>query len=154
MADWKKTARNILLADGFIDEREVAVLRKELFADGKIDEIEMDFLLELRRDAKRLVPNFHFLVIEALKNCYLDGSAIKPGLRQHAAPLAAGGASRLRREARTWKSCTRRRRRSRPTSNSFTGSCCPPDNRIVTSSWPSTTPGRFVTCGTAAVPCE
>ncbi len=24
---------------------------------------------------------------------------------------------------------------------------------IVTSSWPSTTPGRFVTCGTAAVPC-
>jgi hypothetical protein len=79
MADWKMTARNILLADGKIDGREVAVLRKEFFADGKIDEIEMDFLLELRRDAKSVVPDFHFLVIDALKNCYIDGGAIKPG---------------------------------------------------------------------------
>jgi hypothetical protein len=79
MADWKKTAKAFLLADGGIDDREVEVLRKELFADGKIDDIELDFLMELRRDAQRLVPAFHFLVIDALKNCCLEGDAIKPG---------------------------------------------------------------------------
>jgi hypothetical protein len=79
MADWKKTAKSFLLADGGIDDREVAVLRKELFADGKVDDIEMDFLLELRRDAKKLVPAFHFLVIDALKSCCLEGDAIKRG---------------------------------------------------------------------------
>jgi len=78
MADWKNTAKAFLLADGGIDDREVGVLRKELFADGKIDDVEMDFLLELKRDAKRLVPNFHFLVIEALKSFCLAGDAVKP----------------------------------------------------------------------------
>src|SRR5262245_55219386 len=78
MADWKKTAKSFLLADGGIDAREVAVLRKELFADGKVDEIELDFLLELKRDAQRLVPEFHFLMIEALKSCCLAGDAIRP----------------------------------------------------------------------------
>ena len=79
MADWKKTAKAILLADGAIDEREVAVLRKELFADGKVDEPEMDFLLELRRDAKSVVPGFHFLMIESLKSYCMEGDAIRPG---------------------------------------------------------------------------
>ena len=79
MADWKKTAKAFLLGSGGIDDRQVAVLRKELFADGKVDDIEMDFLLELRRDAKRLAPAFHFLVIDALKSCCLAGDAIKPG---------------------------------------------------------------------------
>ena len=46
MADWMKTARAFLLADGSIDAREVAVLRKELFADGKVDEIK--FRIEYR----------------------------------------------------------------------------------------------------------
>jgi hypothetical protein len=78
MADWKKTAKAFLLADGSIDDREVAVLRKEMFADGKVDDIELDFLLELRRDAKRLVPAFHFLMIDALKSCCLRGDAIDP----------------------------------------------------------------------------
>jgi hypothetical protein len=79
VADWKKTAKAFLLADGAIDEREVAVLRKELFADGKIDDVEMDFLLDLRHHAQRLAPSFHALVVEALKSCCLAGDAIKPG---------------------------------------------------------------------------
>src|SRR5262245_12040771 len=79
MADWKKTARAFLLADGAIDEREVAVLRKELFADGRIDEVEMDFLLELRHAARKLAPSFHYLMIEALKNYCLAGDRIRPG---------------------------------------------------------------------------
>jgi hypothetical protein len=79
MADWKKTSKAFLLADGGIDEREVAILRKELFADGVIDDIELDFLMELKRDAQRLAPGFHFLVIDALKSCCLAGGSIKPG---------------------------------------------------------------------------
>jgi hypothetical protein len=79
MADWQKTAKAFLLADGGIDDREVAVLRKELFADGVVDDIELDFLLDLRRQAQRLVPAFHFLVIDAIKSCCLAGDAIKPG---------------------------------------------------------------------------
>ena len=79
MADWKKTAKAFLLADGAIDGREVAVLREEMFADGKVDDIELDFLFELRRDAKSVVPDFHFLMIESIKSCCLDGDAIKPG---------------------------------------------------------------------------
>lgn len=79
MADWKKTAKSFLLADGGIDDREVAVLRKELFADGRVDDIELDFLLELKRDAARVVPGFHFLVIEAMKSCCLVGDSIKQG---------------------------------------------------------------------------
>jgi hypothetical protein len=78
MADWKYTAKAFLLADGGIDDREVGVLRKELFADGKIDDVEMDFLMELKRDAKRLVPGFHFLMIEALKSFCLSGGVIGP----------------------------------------------------------------------------
>jgi hypothetical protein len=79
MADWKKTSKAFLLADGGIDEREVSILRKELFADGIIDDIELDFLMELKRDAQRLAPGFHFLVIEAIKSCCLAGDSIKPG---------------------------------------------------------------------------
>lgn len=79
MADWKKTARAFLLADGAIDRREVEVLRKEMFADGVVDDIELDFLFELRRDARSVVPEFHFLMIDAIKSCCLSGDAIKPG---------------------------------------------------------------------------
>jgi len=39
MADWRETALTILLSDGAIDDREVNVIRKELFADGKIDRV-------------------------------------------------------------------------------------------------------------------
>jgi len=79
MADWRKTAKAILLADGGIDEREVAVLRKELFADGIIEEQELEFLLDLRNSARSLNQSFNFLMIDALKACLMSGGAIKPG---------------------------------------------------------------------------
>jgi hypothetical protein len=66
----------ILLADGQIDEREVKVLRKELFADNRIDEIEMEYLLELRHKARSVSPSFNLLVLEALKNCVLAQGTI------------------------------------------------------------------------------
>lgn len=76
MADWRKMARAILLADGTIDEREVVVLRKEFFADGTIDEMELEFLLDLRNAAKSVRASFNLLVLEALKNCMLANGTL------------------------------------------------------------------------------
>jgi hypothetical protein len=87
MADWRKMAKAILLADGTIDEREVAAIRKELFADGTIDDTELEFLFDLRNQAKGVKASFNMLLVEALKSCLLDRGALKPGalslLRHH-----------------------------------------------------------------------
>jgi hypothetical protein len=49
MADWRKMAMAAILADGAVDESEVALLKRELKgADGKIDEEGLKFLIELR----------------------------------------------------------------------------------------------------------
>jgi uncharacterized tellurite resistance protein B-like protein len=53
MADWRKLALNAILADGVIDDNEVKILKKELYADGKIDKEEVDFLIELRNKAQK-----------------------------------------------------------------------------------------------------
>ena len=79
MADWRKMARAVLLADGTIDEREVAALRKEFFADGTIDDTELEFLLDLRHSAKSVKASFNLLVLEAMKNCILANGTISAG---------------------------------------------------------------------------
>ncbi|HYT88047.1 MAG TPA: hypothetical protein VEL76_04950 [Gemmataceae bacterium] len=74
MAEWQKLAKELLLADGTIDRREVDLMRKELFADGHIDDLELEFLLELKKSAASVVPSFHQLVLDAVKNNILaDG---------------------------------------------------------------------------------
>ena len=67
MADWRKVAKSLALGDGRIDEKETAVLRKELFADGKIDKSELDFLYELKRKATSNVRSFDALIAECEK---------------------------------------------------------------------------------------
>jgi hypothetical protein len=79
MADWRKMARAILLADGVIDDREVAALRKEFFADNRIDDIELDFLLDLRNSARGFKGSFNVLLIDALKNCLVVDGKLQPG---------------------------------------------------------------------------
>src|SRR5207253_2248516 len=53
MADWRKLSLALVLADGKIDEAEVKILRRELYADGKVDREEVDYLVELRTRAQR-----------------------------------------------------------------------------------------------------
>jgi uncharacterized tellurite resistance protein B-like protein len=53
MADWRKVALAAILADGVIDDAEIKVLKKELWADGKIDKKEVEFLIELRNQAQK-----------------------------------------------------------------------------------------------------
>jgi len=54
MADWRKVAIAALLGDGVIDDAEVKVLKKELYADGTIDKKEVEFLIDLRSAAQKM----------------------------------------------------------------------------------------------------
>lgn len=78
MANWRQLALSALLADGQIDEREVAILRKEFFADRRIDRAEMEFLLEARKKAATCAPSFEKLVFEALRSVILADGYISP----------------------------------------------------------------------------
>jgi uncharacterized tellurite resistance protein B-like protein len=64
-----------VLADGTIDDHEVELIRRELYADGKIDREEVDFLIALRNEARAVCPAFERLFFEAVKqNVLTDGS--------------------------------------------------------------------------------
>lgn len=67
MAEWRKVAKALALGDGYIDEKEVSILRKELFADGRIDKSELEFLYELKRGAKTHVRSLDKLIEECEK---------------------------------------------------------------------------------------
>ena len=82
MADWRKLAITLTLADGKIDDDEVKVLRKELWADGKIDREEVEFLIALRNAAQKkakkepLNPKFEGLFFKAIEQNVLEDGDI------------------------------------------------------------------------------
>jgi uncharacterized membrane protein YebE (DUF533 family) len=82
MADWRKVAIAALLADGVIDDAEVKVLKKELYADGKIDRKEVEFLIELRSAAQKkakgapLSSQFENLFFKAIQDNVLEDGEI------------------------------------------------------------------------------
>ena len=55
MAEWRKVAKAFALADGHITQKEVEILRKEILADNAVSKSEMDFLHELKAEAKSSV---------------------------------------------------------------------------------------------------
>jgi hypothetical protein len=66
--------KDSILADGVIDEAEVAQLRKELYADGVIDKEEAEFLFELN-DAVSGNDNhssWEAFFVEAISSYLLD----------------------------------------------------------------------------------
>ena len=67
MAEWRKVAKAFALGDGHVSEREVDILRKELFADGKISKSELDFLKELKSSAKTSVQKLDDLIKDCEK---------------------------------------------------------------------------------------
>jgi uncharacterized tellurite resistance protein B-like protein len=82
MADFRKLALEAILADGTIDDAEVRVLQKELWADKEIDAQEVAFLIELRQSAQKkartkkvpLNPKFETLFFKAIEqNVLRDG---------------------------------------------------------------------------------
>lgn len=75
MADWRKLAKALALADGSIDTKETDIIKSSLMADGKLDRSEIEWLLEVRRDATKTVQVFDQFVFSSLKPIILaDGS--------------------------------------------------------------------------------
>src|SRR5438067_141241 len=74
MADWKKLAKALILADGHVSEKATDVIQRELLADNVINKGEAEFLIDLRNSAPRAVPKFHLFVFEVVKKALLaDG---------------------------------------------------------------------------------
>lgn len=72
--DWRNLAKQMILADGKIDDAEVKILKKFFYADGVIDKKEVEFLIELRNEAKEPTPVFTRFFFKAIKdNVLLDG---------------------------------------------------------------------------------
>jgi hypothetical protein len=64
MAEWRKVAKAFALADGHITQKEVDVLRQQLLADGAVSKSELDFLLEIKAEAKTSVKLLDDLIAE------------------------------------------------------------------------------------------
>lgn len=65
MAEWRKVAKAFALADGHVTQKEVEVLRKEILADNVVSKSELDFLHELKAEAKSSVK----LLDELIADC-------------------------------------------------------------------------------------
>ncbi len=75
MADWQNLLREVLLADGSIDEEETSLLVQGIMGDGVVDDEEVDFLVDLRARATNLCPAFSNFFFTALKSNFLaDGT--------------------------------------------------------------------------------
>lgn len=64
MAEWRKVAKAFALGDGHISQKEVETLRVQLLADGAVSKSELDFLLEIKAEAKSAVKLLDDLIAE------------------------------------------------------------------------------------------
>ena len=78
MADWKRLAKALALTDGYIERKETDTIKKEFIADGVISKSEAEFLIDLRRSAKRAVDEFHQFVFEVVKKAVLADGMLTP----------------------------------------------------------------------------
>ena len=87
MADWRKVALAAILSDGKVDDSEVRLLKKELWADDKIDKEEVKFLIELRNAAQKkakaakeeVSPAFEKLFFKAITDNVMKDGKIDAG---------------------------------------------------------------------------
>ncbi len=64
MAQWRNVAKAFALGDGHISQKEVTVLRDQIFADGHISKSELDFLKEIKAEAKSSVQLLDDLIAD------------------------------------------------------------------------------------------
>jgi uncharacterized membrane protein YebE (DUF533 family) len=75
MADWRKLAKALALADGRIDTKEAEIIKHEIYSDGKIDRSEIEWLIDVRKSGGGSVHVFDQLVFSAIKTAVLaDGN--------------------------------------------------------------------------------
>jgi uncharacterized tellurite resistance protein B-like protein len=76
MADWRKLAKALALADGRIDTKETEIIKREILADGKLDKSELEWLVDLRNSATSVVGAFNEFFFKMVKEVILDDSEI------------------------------------------------------------------------------
>ncbi len=64
MAEWRKVAKAFALGDGHVSQKEVATLREALLKDDHISKSELDFLYEIKNEAKSTVKMLDELIAE------------------------------------------------------------------------------------------
>jgi uncharacterized tellurite resistance protein B-like protein len=72
--NWPAFAKKLLLDDGRISERETELLRRAILADGVVDREEVAFLVDLKRSAASVHPEFDRFLFSVLEKFILaDG---------------------------------------------------------------------------------
>lgn len=64
MAEWRKVAKAFALGDGHVSQKEVRMLREALLADGSISKSELEFIKEIKAEAKTSVQALDELIAE------------------------------------------------------------------------------------------
>ena len=67
MAEWRQVAKVCALGDGHISNKEVDILRTVILADGSANKSELDFLLEIKAEAKSSVQSLDLLIEDCKK---------------------------------------------------------------------------------------
>ena len=67
MAEWRQVAKVCALGDGHISNKEVDILRTVILADGSANKSELDFLLEIKAEAKSSVQSLDLLIGDCKK---------------------------------------------------------------------------------------
>lgn len=76
MAEYRQLAMDLVAADGVIDDAEIRLMKKHLYADKKIVKGEVDFLLDVlkavRRKAKGKTDKFDRFLLAAVRDYVLS----------------------------------------------------------------------------------
>lgn len=76
MADWRTLCKKLVLADGVVEPRETVVLQREFLADHRIDRSELEFLVELRKEATSLSQTFEDFFFQVIKKTVIEDKGI------------------------------------------------------------------------------
>ncbi|HEV3236553.1 MAG TPA: hypothetical protein VGZ25_06165 [Gemmataceae bacterium] len=74
--NWPQFAKKLLLADGRISELETALIKRAVLDDNKVDREEVEFLVELKREATMVHPEFDALLLRVLKSVVMADNVI------------------------------------------------------------------------------
>ncbi len=69
--NWRTLCKRLILANERIDEYETELLRRAMYDDGIIDEDEVRFLLELKREATSVHPEFMLFLQHIMKKAII-----------------------------------------------------------------------------------
>lgn len=67
MAEWRKVAKAFALADGHVSQKEVNILKEQIFKDDQVSKSELAFLTEIKQEATSSVALLDELIADCEK---------------------------------------------------------------------------------------